>query len=914
MADGRLIFDTKIDNTGFQKGMGKLKSIATGSMSAVNIAIKAAAGAVGAMGLASIKTGAQFDTSMSRVKALSGATDKEFQLLRDTAMKLGRDTVFSASEAAEGMGYLAMAGYKTNEIVAAMPGLLDMAAAGQTDLATTADITSNILSAFGIEAAKTGDVADVLTKTFTSSNTSLESLGETMKYVGPVAKSAGWSLEETATAAGILGDAGIQGSQAGTALRQMLLRLIDPPKEAAEALDQLGVSAIDNATGKIKPLEQIIREIDEATKDWDDAQRAAIVSQIAGTSSSAAMLALLDAGADTIADFQGELEKVAESTESFAKEVAEIQLDNLEGQLRLLGSVMETLGIKIYDELKAPLQEVAKDAGIAVGRLVDAFDESGFMGLADEVGSVLTDALQKAASFAPKMLDMGKRIILSFLDGIRSNMGEISTSMASMLQGVIESFVEIYPAFIATGIELIANILQGLVEGMPQIIESVQTGASMLVEAIVENLPLMLEAGIQIIVMLAQGIAEMMPELITQFIDLVIMLADVIIENLPIMIEAGLQIMLAIAQGLIENLPTLIEHVPRIINAFFDAFIENLPQIIMAGMQLIWMLIVGIIQSIPTLIANIPAIVRAIVNVITMYNWAQLGKSIMTWLRDGIAKMPGKIAEAAKHIAKAAWDAIKNKFAQAPGLGSGFIKWLINGIMSMLGNLASSAGSLAKAAWNAILGIFRNAPSLGRNFINWLRSGISSMTGNLGATARKISIAAMRAVKNVFKGMPGIGKQFVKGLWSGIASLTGWIGRQIAGFAKGLVKKFKDFFKIKSPSRLMRDEIGKNLALGIGVGLEDETPALNRTIDREMSGLAKQMKATVDLETQKTGHRVAGTSTYTAKEIIKEEKASEETPVSGDLYTIIEVEGKEMMRIMTPYMSEELYRLIRRGY
>src|SRR5699024_10458076 len=427
MADGSLIFDTKINNTGFQLGMSSLRSIATGSMSAVNTSMKVAAGAVGAMGLASIKTGAQFDTSMSRVKALSGATDKEFQLLRDTAMKLGRDTVFSASEAAEGMGYLAMAGYKTNEIVAAMPGLLDMAAAGQTDLSTTADITSNILSAFRIEAAKTGDVADVLTKTFTSSNTSLESLGETMKYVGPVAKSAGWSLEETATAAGILGDAGIQGSQAGTALRQMLLRLIDPPKEAAEALDQLGISAVDNATGKIKPLEQIIREIDEATKDWDDAQRAAIVSQIAGTSSSAAMLALLDAGADTIADFQGELEKVAESTESFAKEVAEIQLDNLEGQLRLLGSVMETLGIKIYDELKAPLQEVAKDAGIAVGRLVDAFDESGFMGLADEVGSVLTDALQKAASFAPKMLDMGKRIILSFLEGIRSNMGEIST-------------------------------------------------------------------------------------------------------------------------------------------------------------------------------------------------------------------------------------------------------------------------------------------------------------------------------------------------------------------------------------------------------------------------------------------------------------------------------------------------------
>src|SRR5699024_6532893 len=134
MADGRLIFDTKINNTGFQRGMSKLRSIATGSMSAVNTSMKVAAGAVGAMGLASIKTGAQFDTSMSRVKALSGATDKEFQLLRDTAMKLGRDTVFSASEAAEGRGYLAMAGYKNNEIVAERHGLLDMEVARKKDL------------------------------------------------------------------------------------------------------------------------------------------------------------------------------------------------------------------------------------------------------------------------------------------------------------------------------------------------------------------------------------------------------------------------------------------------------------------------------------------------------------------------------------------------------------------------------------------------------------------------------------------------------------------------------------------------------------------------------------------------------------------------------------------------------------
>jgi TP901 family phage tail tape measure protein len=165
-----------------------------------------AAGAAGAVGLgATVKVAADFESAMSRVGALSGATEKDMSSLTQTAKDLGATTSFSASQAAEGMSYLAMAGYDTNEIIASMPGLLNAAAAGQTDLATTADITSNILSGFGLEAAETAKVADVLTKTFTSSNVDLSMLGETMKYVAPTAKAMGISLEETAAAAGILG-------------------------------------------------------------------------------------------------------------------------------------------------------------------------------------------------------------------------------------------------------------------------------------------------------------------------------------------------------------------------------------------------------------------------------------------------------------------------------------------------------------------------------------------------------------------------------------------------------------------------------------------------------------------------------------------------------------------------------------
>nr|DAQ38474.1 MAG TPA: minor tail protein [Caudoviricetes sp.] len=888
MADGSLIFDTKIDDKGFKKGVAKLKSTGATALKAVGKATVATTAAIATVGIAATKVGSDFEAAMSRVGAISGATGKEFKMLEKTAMELGKTTVFSASEAAEGMQYLAMAGYDANEIVAAMPGVLNAAAAGQVELGTAADITSNVLSGFGLQASETGRVADVLTKAFTSSNTSMESLGETMKYAAPIARAAGFSLEETAAAAGILGDAGIQGSQAGTTLRGVMLRLVNPPKQAAEALDALGVSVVDS-NGKMKPLYQIIGELSEATEGMTDAQKTAIISQIAGQNAASGLLAIMDAGPEKIKKFTEELENSGGTAERVANE----QIDNLQGDLKLLASVLETVGIKIYKNFNEPLRKVVQtlteyietlantinkqeevkesldELGIKAEDVGMSLEEmpSGMSGAVEIIGSMLADMLTKVAEFIPKMLDTGTDLMLSFINGIKNNKEQLIQATLDILQSFVNAFLTVLPEMIVLGIEMLTGFIQGIVEMLPELIAQSQNVIMTIVNAIVENLPLILESGIQIIIMLAQGIAEMMPELITQFIDLVIMLSDTIIENLPMLIEAGLQIILAIAQGLIENLPTLIEHVPRIINAFFDAIMDNLPQILKAGIKLIGMLIKGIIQSIPTLVKNIPAIVRAIVNVIIMYDWAQLGKKAMKWLGDGIASMPGKIAGAARKIAEAGWESIRGKFADAPRLGKDFIKWLIDGIKSMPGKLISAA--------------------------------------------KDIAIKAFNAVKDKFRDMPGVGKDFVKGIWNGISTLTGWIGSKIAGFAKGLVKKFKDFFKIHSPSKLMEDVIGRNLILGIGVGIEDETPGLNNTVDKEMSSLTKQMKATVDLETAKLGVQISASSNVdrVSRRTVEDDANSKSNQMQGNVYTVIEIDGREVARTITPYTSKELARL-----
>ncbi|MGE7271350.1 phage tail tape measure protein [Brevibacillus panacihumi] len=312
-----------------------------------------ALGAAGAgIAMDAFKTAADFESSMSRVGALSGATRAEMALLTEEAKRLGAETVFSASEAAEGMSFLAMAGYRTNDIIAAMPGLLDTAAAGQTELGETADIVSNILSGFGIEASKTGHVADVLTKAFTSSNTDLRKLGYTMKYVAPVAKSLSFSLEETAAAAGLLGNAGIQGEMAGTSLRMGLLRLANPPKEAAKALAKLNVEVTKN--GKMKDLATIIEDMSAGMAKLSEADRASFVAEVVGTEAASSFLTLIDAGPEKLREFTRELER----SNGAAKQIAARQLDNFNGSVRLLESALESLKINAVGPLLPTFQKI----------------------------------------------------------------------------------------------------------------------------------------------------------------------------------------------------------------------------------------------------------------------------------------------------------------------------------------------------------------------------------------------------------------------------------------------------------------------------------------------------------------------------------------------------------------------------
>ncbi|MHB0819845.1 phage tail tape measure protein [Stutzerimonas stutzeri] len=357
--------------TAQQKRLGQAKadyertSALAGSMAATGAGGLASGSGILYAGARLMAPGVQFDADMSKVQALTRLDKDDGQLaaMRAQARQLGADTMFSATDAAQGQGFLAMAGFKPEDIIAAMPGMLDLAKAGDSGLAETADIASNILTGFNLKASETGRLGDVLVGAFTRSNTSLQMLGETMKYAAPVAASVGQDIETVAAMAGKLGDAGIQGSMGGTALRAILNRLSAPPKAAAKALDTLGISAVD-AQGNLRDMPTILQEIYQKTRNMGDAERAGLLKGIAGEEAVAGMQVLVaQAGSGALQEFIGTLRQ----TQGEAQRTAKVMGDNLVGDLDELSSAWEDLGIQLQEQQNGPLREVTQTLASVVG-------------------------------------------------------------------------------------------------------------------------------------------------------------------------------------------------------------------------------------------------------------------------------------------------------------------------------------------------------------------------------------------------------------------------------------------------------------------------------------------------------------------------------------------------------------------
>lgn len=490
---------TKADKA--QQGLGKSASGIGSGFSSLGSSVlgfganlaKVAVGGVAALtaglvafGVSSIREGAAYTKAMSNVKAITGATEKQFDSLTESAKILGRTTKFTATEAAEGMSFLAMAGFEVNEVISAMPGVLNLAAAGNLKLGQSADIVSNVLTGFGAEADQTGRFVDVLTKTFTSSNTNLIQLGQAMKFVAPVAADLGLSVEQTAAAMGALGDGGIQASMAGTTLRTALLNLAAPVGKGKALLEKLGIAVFD-AQGEMLPFPEIIGNFNEAMEGMSDAQRESTLRTIIGKRAISGFSLLLKKGEKGLEDFGQEL---LDSGGTAAK-IAATQLDNLSGDITLFKSVLSGIKIDVFEALEPILRGLAQqgkglletfgpqlsgafgmlsvvinDIISLVSELFAVFQRGGIAGLAESLGITpeITELLDKIATSAAML---GQAILSFLLPGLEGlSEGGLIDTINSAISFLNQNFEALQGAILGIGAVVAGGVLAALVAGL----------------------------------------------------------------------------------------------------------------------------------------------------------------------------------------------------------------------------------------------------------------------------------------------------------------------------------------------------------------------------------------------------------------------------------------------------------------
>ena len=423
-ADGKLLFETGIDNSGFTADLGKITTVAATAVASVTAAFTAASAAA-------IDIGMNYESSMSQVAATAGITadTKAFEMLSNAAKEMGESTQYSAAQASSALNFLSLAGYDAEKSIAALPTVLNVAAAGGMELASASDMVTDAMSALGLETAQMSVFADQLAVTSQKSNTSVAQLGEAILTVGGTAKTLSGGVTEMNTALGILADNGIKGSEGGTALRNVILSLSAPTDTAAAALDRLNVKAFDSS-GAMRPLQDTFADLNTALSSLSDQEKTAVLNEIFNKVDLKSVNALLGTSAERFDELSGYIDDCSGA----AAQMAATMNDNLKGDLTILQSALEGLGIAAYEKFQTPMRTAVQEVTESVSELSKNLSS----GELSESFETIASAASSAASSIMAVLSndivpavvTGFSTIIEYGDQIIAMIGGIAAAIA----------------------------------------------------------------------------------------------------------------------------------------------------------------------------------------------------------------------------------------------------------------------------------------------------------------------------------------------------------------------------------------------------------------------------------------------------------------------------------------------------
>ena len=550
---------------------GKVESSFTGALSVAGNGIKgltktiaaattAAAAAVGAIAVAAVNVGKEFETAMSQVQATmlldTGTAEGAAAMatLEEAARECGRTTAFSATEAAEALNYLALAGYDAEQAATALPTVLKLAGAGAMDLAAASDMVTDSMSALQIEATEENlnSFADQLAQTASKANTSVAQLGEAILTVGATGANLAGGTTELNTALGILADNGLKGVEGGTHLRNVILSLQSPTDNASAALKSLGVDVYD-AEGNMRGLNNIFGDLSSAMEGMTQAQKDSIISTIFNKTDLTSANALLA----NCTDRWDELSAAIENSAGACEDMYSIQLDNLDGDIKILQSGLSDLGISIYQDLNGPLRSMTQLATGMVEELSAAYSEGGMQGMVGAIGGCLSEAVGVISEYVPQVVSMGVDLIGSFVQGIADNAGPLADAAAQTLTVFIDGLFSLVPQVLLAWIDIITQLASSITSQLPTLINNGTQAITNFVNGIIQRLPTIITTALTLVQTLVNSLGANAPMLISAAIQLIGSLVTGILSMLPQLLQMGIQLILSLAQGIISNLPLI---------------------------------------------------------------------------------------------------------------------------------------------------------------------------------------------------------------------------------------------------------------------------------------------------------------------------------------------------------------------
>lgn len=771
----------------FRRSFGKVGQQVQEAGTKIGTAFTAAGGAIAVgLGLAVSKT-MDFDAQMSRVGAIAGATGAELQALRDKALELGALTSKSASEVAIGMEKMAAMGFNVNQVMAAMPGVIAAAEASGEDMALVADTVASALNSFKLEAGDASRVADVLAQAANDSAAGINDMAYTFKYAAPVASQLGISLEQLSAATEIMANAGIRGEQAGTTLRAALIRLADPPKEAANQLSALGIQ-IKDSQGNMLPFEGIIGQLSAKLQGMGSAQKAAALSTIFGTEAVSGMLTIVDAGPDKL----NQLTKALQSADGASARAAAQMKDNLKGSLEELSGAVETAQISIGNALSPVLRDLAD----SIKGVVEWFNK-----LSPDTQKFI--AISGAVATALLLVTGAVGFLVAGLGALAAAEWAVILPIAGIITGVTAAVAVI----VALGVLIYKNwgdIKNFLSETWMSIKETAATTWDSIKQTAIN---------------IWQGISEFFVGLWEG------------IKQTTTTVWNGI---VSFFQSVWDKITGIFQSVWNVIGPIVMAGWENIKTIFRA----VWQTIVMVIDEAWNFIKTIFATAFLAVYSIATGNWKLLGKTFQGF-KENIISIILNLMQGFKEIWGGAFSAIAAR-----------TEFMLTYIKTLFKLAKDKLASIAIGIWTSIKQTFWDAVEVIKTTVSDMWNSVvtffAEAPGKIAAKLTELKTQMMQKWEEIKSDALNMGENFIRGFVEGITNMATWLYTKISEFFNKAVDWAKKVLGIASPSKVMM-EIGEYTAEGLAEGIRNKTGEVESAAKDMASAVEEQVNRTKQL-------------------------------------------------------------------